>query len=286
MAQVTMSGAMAYRFQSQESSTGVGTHGVGVSDAYVTFATSEDLGGGLKLSAVTGIDLGAGEDKASQSPGVTMSLATASMGSVVFSSEESGDYLPMGNADLVTTGGHNGSNADRITYVSPSFNGVTLSYTYQDGTGIIDGPGAHGVGQTVSVTDIDYSAGPLTVGYRTVGTDAELNTALKKASGYKASYDFGVAKVAMGAYKLTAPTTYVVTKQTAFQVTAPVGPIALTVSLGSEKIGTAAKYDSNQISATYALSKRTNVNLDLVKWDSSTTTASPQRTRMTLTHSF
>jgi len=287
MAQVTMSGAMAYRFQSQESSTGVGTHGIGVSDAYLTFATSEDLGGGMKLSAVTGIDLGAGEDKASQSRGVTMSLATASMGSVVFSSEESGDYLPMGNADLVTTGGHNGSNADRITYVSPSFNGVTLSYTYQDGgIGGIDGAGAHGVGQTATVTDIDYSVGPLAVGYRSVSTDANLNTVTKKATGYKASYDFGVAKVAMGSYKNTAATTLIVTKQTAFQVTAPVGPIALTVSLGSEKIGTGVKYDSNQVSATYALSKRTNVNLDLVKWDSSTTTASPNRTRVTLTHSF
>ena len=118
-----------------------------------------------------------------------------------------------------------------------------------------------------------------------MSTDANLNTVTKKATGYKASYDFGVAKVAMGSYKTTSQAN-VATKQTAFQVTAPVGPIALTVSLGSEKIGTGVKYDSNQVSATYALSKRTNVNLDLVKWDSSTTTASPNRTRVTLTHSF
>jgi hypothetical protein len=286
MAQVTMSGAMAYRFESSVSKTGAQDKGVGVNDAYITFATSEDLGGGLKLSASSGIDLGSTEDKATIGQGVNISLSTANMGSVTFSSDAASDYLPI-DFMAETVGGHNGSSADRIIYKSPSIAGANISFVYADDTGntTSDAAGAHGVNDTSLTTIVDYSIGALTASAQSTSL-SDLNSLVKKARGYKAKYDFGVAAVSYGNYKSTSAAD-VITTETSLQVTAPVGPIALSVVLGSQQIGaTATKLKGNQITATYALSKRTNVALDLVKYDSATAGVSPARSRMTLAHSF
>lgn len=281
-----MSGTVAYRFESSVSAAGAQDKGIGVSDALVNFGVSEDLGGGLKLSASTGIDIGGNENKGTISRGVNISLATANMGSVTFSSDEGSDYLPI-DFFATTAGGHNGSSADRIIYSTPDFNGAKLTVVYADDTGNTtdDAAGAHGVGQTTMAYIVDYAIAGATINYTSVTTDAALNSIVKEAKGFKVGYDFGIAKATYGAYTSTSAAN-VETKEKALQVTAPVGPIALSVVLGSTQSGTSAKLNGNQITATYALSKRTNVALDLVKYDSATAGVSPARTRMTLTHNF
>jgi hypothetical protein len=50
-AQVTITGKYAFGFTSDETNAGVATTGLGVTDGHLTFAASEDLGGGLSISA-------------------------------------------------------------------------------------------------------------------------------------------------------------------------------------------------------------------------------------------
>ena len=50
-AQVSITGKYAFGFTSDETNAGVATTGLGVTDGHLTFAASEDLGGGLSISA-------------------------------------------------------------------------------------------------------------------------------------------------------------------------------------------------------------------------------------------
>ncbi|MDO7671059.1 MAG: porin, partial [Burkholderiaceae bacterium] len=119
----TITGNFSFGQSGDTTNTGVSTRGYGTMTSNVTFAASEDLGGGMTMKASGGID-GFGEDGTVTGLGTDMSLS-GGFGTIAFSSQESGDYLPV---DGLTSQGA-GTLADRITYTAPAMGPVTLSIT-------------------------------------------------------------------------------------------------------------------------------------------------------------
>lgn len=276
-AQVTMSGTVGFRFQSTVSDAGAQDKGVGVSDSAISLATSEDLGGGMKLSASTGFE---NTYKAGTvtGTGLVIALSTANMGSVSFSTSESGDYLPI---DAITTMA-NGTTGDRIAYTSPSFSGFTVGAVYNDGTA---GAGAHSTTNSNTLFQVSYAAGPLTANYGKLNLKAE-NTVYNSLNRMSVSYDLGVAKVTYGQVSAKSAAD-VKAKETGLSISAPIASnITVGAQMASSKTGTDAKLKGTNFTASYALSKRTSIALQVKRWDSATAGVSPKDDRLTLVHSF
>jgi predicted porin len=261
MAQATISGNLAVGYANDTTSAGVKTSGYGVDTANFTISASEDLGNGLKAFGSMAFE-NASEDIATNGNGATLGLS-GGFGSVVFSSVETGDFLPV---DGLTTSSM-GTDADRITYTSPNFSGFTVQVISQDA---IDGTtepidaDARGL-SSVMTYGVNYTNGPLSVdlvsadfrGQRSIV--ASSTTVVKSRLGVRASYDFGVAKVTYGQMKQDNDTAADVT-ETGLTIAAPVGPVSVSFAMATSKAVGAAKRDGQSLSVSYPLSKRTSIN--------------------------
>ncbi len=169
-----------------------------------------------------------------------------------------------------------------IQYTSPTMSGFTVNVAYaNDKTdrSETDRQGANSGKQTS--LHVGYAAGPLSVGVgmnnrknetEAAPAPAPVTRAATKSSldWIGASYDFGVARVFATHVNrddkndLTGATTTDI-KVTGFGVSVPVGAFTLRASTysGKDKRGTGAtddmKLSGNQLSVSYALSKRTTV---------------------------
>jgi predicted porin len=204
-----------------------------------------------------------------------------------------------------------------IQYTSPNFNGFTVNVNYgQTKTDTSALPGS--VKRDQTGIHVGYSAGPLSVGAATntgkAGTEADVTDFLPANSTGKArldwigaSYNFGVATLfATHAKRKDQATIAGVTttetdiKLNAIGVAVPVGAITLRASTysGKDKRGTGnqdnMKLAGHQVSATYALSKRTSVIAAMgkneIKRDGAAALATPagkvQANTLTLNHNF
>ena len=168
-----------------------------------------------------------------------------------------------------------------IQYTSPTMNGFTVNVAYANNKNDLSGTANQGAtsGKQTSL-HVGYTAGPLSVGVginsrkdEKEGTAADIEKADADLQWIGASYDFGVARVfathatrddktSKGAAALTAVTDI---KVTGFGVSVPVGAFTLRASTysGKDKRGTGdtdnMKLSGNQLSVSYALSKRTTV---------------------------
>ncbi len=249
MAQVTMSGAISWGFDGDTSSAGVTTNGNGTNTAKIAFAASEDLGGGLKLNGSMFID---NLVEGSQANGGNVALGlTGGFGSIQMSSAETGDFLPI---DGLTTMSQ-GTDADRISYTLPAMVlGLTLNITTQDGTSVIGGDTR---GESATTYAANYTTGPMSVDV----LYADFVTAsVDNRTGFKATYDLGMAKVSYGQLKHNVVAANSDVIETGFTVGTTVANFALAVNRSTSKTGTAAKRTGNSFSASYPLSKRTSVS--------------------------
>jgi predicted porin len=279
MAQVTISGNLTMGYTKDEVA-GVKTSGYGTDTSAINFNASEDLGNGLKATAQLRLDQLAESDiPNARGNGVTLGLS-GGFGSLVMSSAESADYLPI---DGLTSNG-NGTDADRVTYTTPNISGFTASLTAQDNIGVI---GETRGTSAVTTMTLAYANGPLSVdllsasfrGAKTIGS-----TVVDSRTGVRASYDFGVAKVTYGMLKQDNATAADVT-QTGLSVSAPLGAISLSAAMATSKTVGAAKLDGTSFGVSYALSKRTSLNY----YNESFDTASAGKTKeshLLLSHSF
>ena len=251
MAQVTLSGQLAYAWQSTSSADAVSvkTSGLGVTDGNLTFKASEDLGGGMKVKASMFID---NLVEGSQANGGNVALGlTGGFGSIQMSSAETGDFLPI---DGLTTMSQ-GTDADRISYTLPAMVlGLTLNITTQDGTSVIGGDTR---GESATTYAANYTTGPMSVDV----LYADFVTAsVDNRTGFKATYDLGMAKVSYGQLKHNVVAANSDVIETGFTVGTTVANFALAVNRSTSKTGTAAKRTGNSFSASYPLSKRTSVS--------------------------
>ncbi len=295
MAQVTVSGNVDARYESNKSATTAAAKGFLISDAQLNFTATEDLGGGLTATARFTID-GATSDGATTTAlseaaqggtinrdGVFLSLA-GGFGSVTFSSLDSSDYL--GN-DLVTdqlkgsgTFTYNGGVQDRVTYTSPNISGFSFSATMQDGD--VGTRTTHT--QKTNVFEIDYAAGPLTANIGMLTADKSTNSGTDGFTRFRVGYNFGVAAVSYGQINAK-DADGVKDTATALNVSVPMGAVTLGYNYATVKDGTAAKRDGSAFTATYALSKRTSLTAQQVNYENADIT-NAKRTRLTMSHSF
>ena len=282
MAQVTISGAVAFGYTKDQTSAGVATSGYGTDTSQINFNVAEDLGGGLKATALLRIDQLMEQNSGSETirgNGVSLGLS-GGFGSVVMSSVESGDYLPV---DGLTTAG-DGSDADRITFTTPNISGFTASLTAQDNIGVIGE--TRGTSSATALT-LAYANGPLSVdlartgfrGAKTVGT-----TVVNNRTGMRASYDFGVAKITYGVMKQDNATAADIT-QTGLSVSAPLGAISLSAAMATSKTVGATKLDGSSFGVSYAFSKRTSLNYYNESYESATA-GKTKESHLLLSHSF
>jgi predicted porin len=308
--------------------------------AHNTWATStlnvnavEDLGGGLRASAVMISGVGDGFAARERTLGLSGGFGAVRFGrfvpaaaagfhgfSGVGSANLAGSIYNMSTAGSATAAMHtNAVNFERqdnvLQYTTPSFSGFTVNLAMVNNTSDSDAAALTGKkeGKQTSL-HLGYAAGPLSVGFGTNSrTDSTEGTALTVASTdtdlqwIGASYKLGVATVfatnvtreAKTSTGGAAATTGTDASVNAFGVSVPMGAITLRASTysGSDKRGTGdtdnTKLSGNQLSVSYALSKRTTLvaatGTNQIKRDGVASTAATQKitgTTLGLTHAF
>ena len=288
MAQVTLSGKYAFGFVSDETNAGVATTGMQITDGNITISATEDLGGGMKITAKSEFaSKGRGQaDLTGRDASLTLSggFGTLVMGSVLAGNPVNA-YAGGNGRDSETTITPGGS-VDLLQYVLPTMvTGLSVSLAKTDtaSTGAVNGSNSTGISAS-------YTAGALMVGVGVTNFKAGQTYNWDSRTTMGASYDLGMAKVSYGTQTYKYLSTATVTtdkKETVFGITAPVGD-ALSVGITSRKmsqVGTNNK-SSTDIGATYSLSKRTSVNLSSESVKTVGTAASATLQRIKLTHTF
>ena len=245
------------------------------------FSTSEDLGGGLKVSGSLAID-NTQDPSSTQNyvngKGASISLA-GGFGTLSGSTVEGGDAVALDS--LLALG--NGTHGSTITYAAPAINGFSLSVSHKGGNGNI-GQGNSDDQNSLMIYGVKYAAGPVAAGVSFLRwNDAGQTSGIKSRDTITASYDMGVAKAGVfySSQKGTAAATL---KNTAYQLSVPMGAVSLGAEYG---VKSAAGVDTKgtAISASYALSKRTSISVSAKKWDATATTKAEDNSIL-LNHSF
>ena len=320
-AQATISGAYIAGYRASTAPAG-DSSGLGIDTSVVNFTATEDLGGGLKATAVMGFD---GLNRGGVNGGDSGLTLAGNFGKIALATGRGGDYLS-GGVSGVGGVGFDGkvfstlTAGDSLGYSTPTFSGFTAGVTVDEsaetqagatGETAAVGPVGLGVGATGARSSsayqrgtnlsLSYAAGPLAanLSYKvydqagaasTTATIADDNNS-KNRTSIAASYDLGVAKLGAG-FRATSFTTG--TRQDSFlAVGVPLGALTLGADWGSRKQDgrfTAADNGTRTglgLKAEYALSKRTSFIASYAKWDAAVGQAtSNTETNLLLAHSF
>jgi predicted porin len=301
--------------------------------AHNTWATStlninavEDLGGGLKASAVMISSVGGGFAERQRTLGLSGGFGSVTFGRFVpaaaagfhgFSGAGSanlaGSIYSMSTAGTTATTHGDAANFERqdnvLQYTSPSFGGITANLAIANNSSDSDASNMLGKteGKQTSL-HLGYAAGPLSVGF---GTNSRTDTVEATTAPVPtksnlqwigASYKLGfgtvsVTNVTRDAKAAGAKSTDA--SVTSFGISAPLGAITLGASAysGTDKRATGTaddmKLSGNQLSVSYALSKRTTLvaatGTNQIKRDGAASTAATRKvtgTTLGLTHTF
>jgi len=302
-AQATITGNYTFGFTSDKAAGGGTSDGLHTDTANVQFGASEDLGGGLKAvaqvsiaSAARGKTVG-GEDAFLQ--------LTGGFGKVKMGAMESGTSY-----DVATPGGGYGFDGnvyganvtnDSVTYTLPAFGAVAVSVGYSDYSAVAATAGDYGndAGTAASQASVNaavaYNGGALSavgkyISYKNqeIASNSKSNRTLARVS-----YDLGVAQIGLG----VATTKYLssdASMQTQIGVSAPVGALTLGAKWASAKdfgstatAATAAtKKSGYNLSADYALSKRTGIGAAAYSWTTDGVDGTNTGFRILVGHSF
>jgi predicted porin len=275
-AQATVTGAISWGYQATEAGNGFGTD-----TAKLVFATSEDLGGGLKVSGSLAIDntQDGGTNEFANAKGATLSLA-GGFGTLTGSTVEGGDAVSLDS--LLALG--NGTKGSTITYAAPAMSGLSLSVSHKSagplGVGNSDTP------DSLMIYGVKYATGPFAAGVSFLRwNDDAQSKGIKSRDTITASYDAGVAKVGVFYSSQKNKTASSNLKNTAYQLSVPMGAVSLGAEYGVASPATGADLKGTSISASYALSKRTSISVSAKKWDKSSTVKSEDNSIL-LNHSF
>lgn len=260
-----------------------------VNGSRIGFRGTEDLGGGLKAGFVLEYAIQPDQDETSMANRQSFLSLNGGFGDVKlgrqytlhFNNQAAGDMLGNLNAVAGYIGNIDGTTRinNAVTYTSPSFSGVTVAA--QRGFGENTRAPGEQEDNNQQAIRIAYSAGPLAAGFATetiknitaqnigvfLGQTAQVTfaaSAKKEAKNLFASYDLGVAKVAL----LNQNTKYSAPGETDLKFSGntvsasiPFGAVTAQVSTGSGKFKVAGNEDTKvsgfQAGARYALSKRT-----------------------------
>jgi len=276
MAQVTMSGYINYQYNKD----GTAASTLGMNDAGLTFAASEDLGDGLKASGVINIDSLVGRADNAKNGDSSMSLS-GGFGTVSMARTRSSHMASRGSVfgAVIGKGFNDGvvftrSEIQVIGYTSPALvPGLQVS--------VSSSAVAATQAQKTTTIGVTYTSGPLSLGVQQKTANAAAKAAVSGAEGKQAeafaTYNAGVAVIGLGyGAKQTATGEAV----TSYGISVPMGAI----TLGAEGATRGnAKYMNYGV--RYALSKRTVLHVSKGEYQT-TATNSADQTRVRLAHSF
>jgi predicted porin len=285
MAQVTLSGGAAYGYQSTKTNS-VDAKGFGVDTAAFKMSASEDLGGGMKLSAAIALggltrgDTPTGED-------FTI-VVSGGFGSVLLGQIEIGSGIrglaqagaPVNNMEGEILGAAT-AGTDIVKYTAPKMGDFTFSASHTETKGLATGMTT---GQSTATTvGVDYASGPIAA--KIDSSSWSENATLDSRYRIAASYDLGVVKVGAGREDITLVST-LHTKYTMFGVSAPLSANVTVGAVSVKEDIAGVTRSGTSVGASYALSKRTSVSANTASWEITGQTAKDKKTTILLAHSF
>ena len=288
-AQVTLSGQLAYAWESTSSAaaTSVKTSGLGVTDGNLTFKASEDLGGGMKISTSQEF-VSRGRDTTMAGRNATMSLS-GGFGTLTVGSLEAGNgILGLGGAGAPVYGLDNGvqlagaGNVDIAALTLPSMNGFTLSLKSIDGTA--GGVSSNGGG--VTVIQVQYAAGAFAADVDSTNYGGAFAAGAGKRTRMSASYDLGVAKVGFGVENNNKGNA-ADRSERVLGVSMPMGNMLLGANFASSSTdGVAGNNTGTDLGVKYSLGKQTSVFVQYQTTKAAGVTNSASKYRVKLHKAF
>jgi predicted porin len=303
---VTLSGTYAFGFAANQDSTydanNVETKkkasGFGTDTAEIKLTAVEDLGGGIKATALVGAEnmyRGAGVKGIDARLDLSGDFGKLSMGTV-----ESGNGIrPLSQVgapvfNLETEVFDAASNIDFIGYQSASFSGFSFGVSYTDrgdrgsaippvppatavtfapgtGTGLGFGTTGPADRQPSLTANATYSNGPInaridgTTWTRKDSTEVVSNN-LSNRFRISGNYDLGVVKLGAGFSQLRKTNNGKTVSEAAFGVAAPLGPVTVGAYFATQREKEGIKKDGFTLGASYALSKRTSITSNVAAW--------------------
>jgi hypothetical protein len=290
-AQAVMTGYIAFGYESATSSANATTSGMGMDDAEINFAISENIEGVGKLSAGMGFISG-GRGDVAYGRDSTIRLTTASGTAVTMGTTKGASYLTGGLAGVGTNYNWDLSGRlfssrsinDGISVKVPVMNGVSVSVTHNEAavSSYWTGTGAAGnvSEQRYNTARLDYASGALAVnvGYRAYdNTTASSTSSANTRNRASASYDLGVVKLGLG-YESTQYMYGNSKTDSLFSINTPLsGALSLGVQMGqvstSGNAASASNYNRNGtlLGVNYNLSKQTYLAAHYYSYDAGTT---------------
>lgn len=304
-AQVSVSGKLGFSYQKDATVVGTtATHGMQMTDGDLNFSATEDLGGGMSITAASAF-VSRGRDNGFSARDASLSLSTSSVSYVFGSIEKCSRIDNVAGAPVSLATGHDGGGAQPLAYGTFGLDGscnnvdtvgislpmgpVTISASYNE-----TAPGAGSGIATYYTVAGDYAAGPLALGleFRSVSATegaafsvGTFNSGLT-TTRLNASYDFGAAKLGGGVEvsNHNAPSKYTLS------VTAPLGSAA-TIGLiysNRAKVTADATYFNTSVDAVsataigvdYKLSKMTTLNASYGTYSNNAANANEYRIRL------
>jgi len=303
-AQVTMTGSYVFGFTSAKTSAGLVSDGLSTDTAAIQFAASEDLGAGLKADAKVSFG-GAARGKTVGGEDAYLQL-TGGFGKVKMGAMESGTAY-----DVATPGGGYGFDGnvyggnvtnDSVTYTLPAFGAVAVSAGYSDYSAVAatagdNGTDAGAASQASTNVAVAYNGGALTavgkyISYKNQEIGANINNKNNRTL-VRVAYDLGVAQIGLGV-ATTKFQTSDASLQTQLGVSVPVGALTLGAKWASNKdyaatanaASAGTKKTGYNLSADYALSKRTSIGGAAYNWTQDGVDGNNTGFRVLVGHSF
>lgn len=304
-AQVSISGKLGFSYQKNATPVGgSANHGMQMTDGDLNFAATEDLGGGMSITAASAF-VSRGRDNGFTPRDASLSLSTSSVSYVFGSIEKCSRIDNVAGAPVSLASGHDSGNSTPLAFgtfdldgscsnvdtagISMPLGPVTLSASYNEtGTG-----GGSGVARYYTLAG-DYAAGPLALGLELRQASADAGAAFSAGrfndglttTRLSASYDLGVAKVGAGmeSSNHNAPNKYTLS------VAAPLGSAASVGLIYSNRAAVTAdstyfNTSVDGVSATavgvdYKLGKMTTLNASYGVYSNSSVNTNEYRIRL------
>jgi len=277
-AQVSLTGLAGFAYQKDASGAKNNT-GFGVPDLTLTATASEDLGGGTKVTATVGWDVGGARNSGSTRDDYSIAISSTA-GTFTLRSIEAGNFaeqfsgvtsLPNGvdstNVGYASIDGH--ANIKGVKYASPAFAGgfvVEASYSQYEqnaaggSTVALVSPSTGGY-QTSTGVAVKYAAGPLAVAYGHSNYNTSVNAGKQDSAkdDLGVSYDAGVAKFGLGWMQTSSSSipAAAVSPTVIASVAVPVGALKFGIDYAAKQAASAAADDITYLAygVSYDLSK-------------------------------
>ena len=265
----TVSGKFAFAYTAGKSGAGVKSSGFGVTDGNITFAASEDLGGGMKAGASMDVRVRGrgpagvvdGRDAYVYLSGGFGEIRGGAVDAQYQTLIDLAHPLQGAALDSCNTKFNCGdATVDMLQYTTPSMSGFTASIM------LADANGAGGMQSTAATRDsvqlgLGYSNGPINAGfeYTSFGLNAA-SAVTNSKSRYRLSGNYNLGVVTLGAGFGSEKYAAYTQKEYALGVAAPLGPVTVGLNWVSAKSKGTTESGWEAV-ANYDLSKRTSVQV-------------------------